>query len=72
MFLQSVANGAKMKRGNQQHQRNLLRPVEREMILAQRGDSVDPRLLELVRMLARRAAREVYHEQMKGRRMTRS
>jgi hypothetical protein len=72
MFLQSVPIGAKMKRGNQQHQKNLLRRVEPDMILARGGDGVDPRLLELVRLLARRAAREVYDEQMKGRRVTRS
>jgi hypothetical protein len=72
MFLQSVPNGAKMKRSNQQHQKNLLRRVESDMILARGGDGVDPRLLELVRLLARRAAREVYDEQMKGRRVTRS
>ena len=32
----------------------------------------DPRMVELVRLLARRAAREVYEEQMKERRPPRS
>jgi hypothetical protein len=37
-----------------------------------RGDGPDPRLVELARLLARRAAREVFEEQTKGRRTTRS
>jgi hypothetical protein len=72
MFLQSVPNGANMKRGNQQRQKSLLRQVEPDMILVCGGDGVDPRLVELVRLLARRAAREVFDEQLKGHRVTRS
>lgn len=36
-----------------------------------RGDGPDPRMVELARLLARRAGREVYEEQMRERRPTR-
>ncbi|WP_256436378.1 MULTISPECIES: hypothetical protein [Agrobacterium] len=42
------------------------------MTLLRRGDGADPRLVELVRLLARRAAREAFEEQTKERRTTRS
>jgi hypothetical protein len=71
-FLQSVPVGTQMKRGNQQIRKNLHRQEGPDMILARGGDGVDPRLLELVRLLARRAAREFYDEQIKGRPVTRS
>lgn len=50
----------------------MLRPVEPELTLTRRGHGPDPRLVELVRLLARRAARQVYEEQMKQRRTLRS
>ncbi len=49
-----------------------LRLVEPELTLVRRGDGPDPRMVELVRLLARRAAQEVYEEQMKERRPPRS
>ena len=53
-------------------QRSPLRLVEPELTLVRRGDGSDPRLVELARLLARRAAREVFEAQMKERRTTRS
>jgi hypothetical protein len=50
----------------------MFRLVEPELTLTHRGEGPDPRLVELVRLLARRAARAVYKEQMKERRTTRS
>ena len=72
ILLQSVLVGAQMKRGNQQIRKSLHRQEEPDMILACGCDGVDPRLVDLVRLLARRAAREVYDEQIKGRPVTRS
>lgn len=46
--------------------RSALRLVRPELTLARRGNGPDPRMVELVRLLARRAALEVYEEQMKG------
>jgi len=70
--LQRASNGATMDHGNRPKQRSSLRLVEPELTLVRRGDGPDPRLVELARLLARRAAREVFEEQMKGRRTTRS
>ncbi|WP_255447019.1 hypothetical protein [Brucella anthropi] len=42
------------------------------MTLLRRGDGPDPRLVELVRLLARRAAREAFEEQTRERGTTRS
>lgn len=70
--LQTASNGATMDHGNHPKQRSALRLIEPELTLAQRGDGPDPRVVELVRLLARRAAREVYEEQMKERRQPRS
>ncbi len=50
----------------------MLRLVEPELTLTHRGEGPDPRLVELVRLLARRAARDIYEEQMRRRRTTRS
>lgn len=61
-----------METGNRQQRKTALRPVEPDLQLRQLGDSADPRLVELVRLLARRAARQVFEEQMKGRRAPRS
>lgn len=61
-----------MDQDKRQQQRSALRLVEPELSLVRRGDGPDPRLSELVRLLARRAAREVFEEQMKERSTTRS
>ncbi|WEX85731.1 hypothetical protein PZN02_001959 [Sinorhizobium garamanticum] len=49
-----------------------LRLAQPELTLTPRGEGSDPRLVELVRLLARRAARECYEEQVKDRRKKRS
>lgn len=52
---------------------NIHRLVEPELRLECRDAVPDRRLVELVRLLARRAAREVYEQQtLKGRRKSRS
>ncbi|KIU47353.1 hypothetical protein QU41_19760 [Bradyrhizobium elkanii] len=61
-----------MDHKNRPKQTSALRLIEPELTLARRGEGSDPRLIELVRLLARRAAREIYEEQMKGRRTPRS
>jgi hypothetical protein len=61
-----------MKDSNRQTRESAYRLAEPELTLVHRGEGADPRLLELVRLLARRAARQAYEEQMKGRRTTRS
>ncbi|OLP54415.1 hypothetical protein BJF92_19245 [Rhizobium rhizosphaerae] len=61
-----------MDHGSRPKQRSALRLIEPELTLARRGDGPDPRMVELARLLARRAAREVYEEQMRERRPTRS
>jgi len=43
-----------------------------ELTLAASGDGPDPRMLSLVRLLARRAARGLYEQQMKDRRTPRA
>ncbi|WP_237353513.1 hypothetical protein [Xanthobacter sp. YC-JY1] len=70
--LQSLLNGATMDQDKGQQQRSALRLVEPELSLVRRGDGPDPRLSELARLLARRAAREVFEEQMRERSTTRS
>jgi hypothetical protein len=70
--LQPESNGATMDYGKRQKQRSSLRLVEPELTLVRHGDGPDPRLVELARLLARRAAREVFEAQMKERRTTRS
>ncbi|MET3352808.1 hypothetical protein V5F34_20695 [Xanthobacter autotrophicus] len=70
--LQSLSNGATMDQDKRQQQRSALRLVEPELSLVRRGDGPDPRLSELARLLARRAAREVFEEQIKERSTTRS
>jgi len=72
IILQSALNDATMDHGKRPKQRSALRLVEPELTLVRRGEGSDPRLIELVRLLARRAAREVYEEQMNGRRTPRS
>lgn len=70
--LQLASSDATMDHGNRPKQTSALRLLEPELALVRRGDGSDPRLIELVRLLARRAAREFYEEQMKGRRTPRS
>lgn len=72
IYLQLVSNGATMNSGNCPEQRSTLRLNEPELTLLRRGDGPDPRLVELVRLLARRAAREAFEEQTKERQTTRS
>ena len=61
-----------MNSGNRPKQRSALRLNEPELTLLRRGDGPDPRLVELVRLLARRAAREAFEEQTLERGTTRS
>jgi hypothetical protein len=70
--LQSASNGATMDHGKRQQQRSAFRLVVPELTLVRRGDGPDPRLVELARLLARRAAREMFEEQKKERSTTRS
>jgi hypothetical protein len=72
LHLQSRFDGANMKSSNRQHQKTAHRLLEPDLQLRRSGDRSDPRLVELVRLLARRAARKVFEEQMKGRRVPRS
>jgi hypothetical protein len=59
IIVQSAASGAIMKEVVAQKRRDIARLTEPELTLVRRGDP-DPRLVELVRLLARRAAREWY------------
>jgi hypothetical protein len=43
-------------------ERKRVRLVEPELKLVRRGNGPDPRLVEVVRLLARRAARQVHEE----------
>ena len=72
MSLQSGFNGAKMDAGNRQKRESALQFVQPDLQLRRCGQGSDPRLVELVRLLARRAARQAFEEQMKGRRAPRS
>jgi hypothetical protein len=70
--LQLASNDPTMDNGKRPKQMSALRLVEPELALVPRGNGPDPRLVELARLLARRAAREIYEEQMKGLRTPRS
>jgi hypothetical protein len=72
IFLQSAGNSAKMNHGNRQIRKSAVQLIEPELTLVRQVDGPDPRLVELVRLLARRAAREVFEEQIKGRPVSRS
>jgi hypothetical protein len=61
-----------MENGNREQRKSALRLPEPELTLVRCGDGPDPRLVEMVRLLARRAAREAYEQERKGRRTTRS
>ncbi|PWK61249.1 hypothetical protein C8K44_1343 [Aminobacter sp. AP02] len=54
-----------MKSGNRQQQKDTLRLAEPTLTLARHGDGPDARLVEIVRLLARRAAREAYEEELR-------
>ena len=71
LFLQSAWR-ATMNRGDHSERKGMLRLIEPDRAPSGRDDEPDPRLVELVRLLARRAAREIYEEQMRQRRTTRS
>jgi hypothetical protein len=72
VFLQSVRNSAMIKHGRRQIRRNTLQLIEPELTFVRRGEEPDPRMVGLVRLLARRAARQCYEEQLKDRCTTRS
>jgi hypothetical protein len=59
IIVQSAASGAIMKEVVAQKRKDIARRAEPELTLVHRGDP-DPRLVELVRLLARRAAHEWY------------
>ena len=56
-----------MRTSNGQQRKTALRLVESDLQLRQHDENADPRLIELARLLARRAARQVFEEQMEGR-----
>lgn len=66
--VQSAVNGALMKEVVAQKRRGIARLTGPELTLVRRGDGPDPRLVELARLLARRAAREWYAHLADGRR----
>ncbi|WP_152027232.1 hypothetical protein [Brucella pituitosa] len=61
-----------MTSGKRQKQGSPLRQTKPELTLEPHGNGQDPRLVEMVRLLARRAAREVFEEETNGRRAPRS
>jgi hypothetical protein len=72
IFLHSARNSAKMNHGNRQHRKSAVRLIQPELTLVRQAEGPDPRLIELVRLLARRAARQCYEEQLRERCTTRS
>ncbi len=67
-FLQLLENGATMAEDNISAKVRVLRPTRLELKLTQQGEEgCDPRLVDLVRLLARRAARDWYEKQTKDR-----
>ncbi|WP_188062850.1 hypothetical protein [Sphingobium sp. KCTC 72723] len=61
-----------MATGSRQERQQFPRPDEPVLNLASCGSGPDPRLVKLVRLLARRAARKAYVEMLEERRTTRS
>lgn len=61
-----------MATGSRQQRQKSSRPDEPVLNLASCRSGPDPRLVKLVRLLARRAARKAYLEMLEERRMTRS
>lgn len=59
--VQLAVNGAIMKQDAGPTRKRTARLMEPELMLAPDGGSPDPRLVELARLLARRAARKWYH-----------
>lgn len=71
--VRSAVNGITMKEDGAQERRGISRLSEPELTLAPQGGSgPDPRLIEFVRLLARRAAREWYEQIAEERRPKRS
>jgi hypothetical protein len=71
--VQSTASGVTMKETATQKRDSIARFSEPELTLAPRsGDAPDPRLVEFVRLLARRAAQEWYEQIVKEHRPKRS
>jgi hypothetical protein len=64
--IQSAANRATMQKITAPKRRNLRQLSEPELIVVRPGDGPDPRLVELARLLARRAAREWYNHTADG------
>lgn len=63
----SATSGITMQRSARQQNGTVARLKEPELTLAPlAGDGPDPRLVELVRLLARRAARQWYEEMIEG------
>ena len=70
---QSAVSGMTMEEAGAQERRGITRHSEPELTLApQGGTGPDPRLIEFVRLLARRAAREWYEQIAEERRPKRS
>ena len=61
-----------MDSGSQSKQETGLRLIKPELSLQRRGADADPRLADLVRLLARRAARKIFEQQKWERRRPRS
>jgi hypothetical protein len=61
-----------MEQRSQRAEKRAVSLTEPESTLARRNKDHDPRLVALVRLLARRAAREWYEERMKERGASRS
>ena len=64
--VQSAVNRAIMEKIVAQKRRSINQLTEQELMLVRRGDGPDPRLIELARLLARRAAREWYNHMAEG------
>jgi hypothetical protein len=72
VLLQFSLGRATMDKRDGFPQESVIRLSEPELTLARHGDGPDPRLVELVRLLARQAAREWYHHLAEERRSKRS
>lgn len=71
--VQATVSGVTMKETIAQESKDIARSREPELTLApQSAHAPDPRLIEFVRLLARRAAREWYEQIAEGRRPKRS
>lgn len=69
---QSAASRAIMEKIVAQKRGSVSKHTEPELMLVRRGNGPDPRLIELARVLARRAAREWYNHIAEERRLKRS